>query len=93
MTDEPNGIDDLTGFKVPLSRLRRQWDGMYAKKPDIRNPQDFLRGIKDDQSLPFTRPEAPDRFMAAPILWEDYAVLLMEDGINPILDEGEVATL
>lgn len=60
------GICDASGFKVPLENLVKQWDGARVDRRfvDKRNPQDFVRGVRDDQSLPFSRPEAPDSFLA-----------------------------
>lgn len=83
----PQGIDSWSGFKVNLSDLKKQWDGNYTVDPDRRNPQDFVRGVKDDQSLPFARPEAPDLYVAAPLLWEDDSLMFGEDGAI-LLTEG-----
>lgn len=87
---EPQAIDDYSGFKVPLRKLRKDWKGLLTVSPDIRNPQDFVRGIKDDQSLPYARPEPPDEFIAGNILWESDAIMttelglaLLTEGINP----------
>lgn len=77
---EPQAIDDYSGFKVPLSRLSKDWQGLYSVDPDKRNPQDFVRGIKDDQSLPYSRPEAPNDFIAGPIAWESDALMTTELG-------------
>lgn len=61
----PKAICDLSGFEFPHTEMVKQWDGaMVAKRfVDKRNPQDFVRGVPDDQSLPWTRPEAPDVFL------------------------------
>lgn len=87
----PQAIDPVSGFKVPLSELVRQWDGEMVSKrfADRRNPQDFVRGVPDKMKLPFARPEAPDQFIALPILSELGFPLLTEDG-RVILTEGVV---
>ena len=72
----PQGLDDYSGFKVPLGKLEKDWQGLYSVSPDRRNPQDFVRGVKDDQSLPFARPEPPDEYVALPILWEDGVTIM-----------------
>jgi len=38
------------------------WNGLYACKEDwnIRHPQDFIKGVKDDPSVEWTRPEGTD---------------------------------
>lgn len=88
---EPVGIDDYTGFKVPLSSLKKDWQGYMAVDPDRRNPQDFVRGRADKVRLPFYRPEAPDRFISIPILWENGQILKEENG-DLIMTEGVVVT-
>lgn len=85
------GIDDWSGFKVDHDKLRLEWDGLRTVDPDIRNPQDFVKGVKDDQSLPWARPEAPDVFMAENLLTEDGQFLYTEDG-QPLLTEGLTVT-
>lgn len=70
-TPGPNAIDDMTGFKVKLADLRKQWDGAMTTRPDRRNPQDFVRGVSDKQALPFARPESPDVFIVTPVLPSD----------------------
>lgn len=90
----PQAIDPASGFKVPLSNLAKQWDGQLidTRFIDKRNPQDFVRGIKDDQSLPYSRPESPDQFIADNIIWQDgttimtaqNGVALLAQGIDPI---------
>jgi len=53
------GICDFSGFKFPLDQLVRNWDGamVHRRFVDKRNPQDFVRGVRDNQALPFARPE------------------------------------
>lgn len=87
----PQAIDPASGFKVPLSNLRKQWDNQMVdcRFVDKRNSQDFVRGVKDDQSLPFARPESPNTFIALPLLWEDGSFMFEEDG-EIILSEGLV---
>lgn len=58
-------ICDASGFEFPLRELVRQWDGalVHPRFLDRRNPQDFVKGVRDDQSLPYSRPEATDSFL------------------------------
>lgn len=62
---EPQGICDASGFKFPLRELVRQWDGLlvHHRFVDKRNPQDHVTGVRDDQSLPVSRPESADVFL------------------------------
>lgn len=88
----PQAIDSWSGFKVNLSDLKRQWDNQYTVDPDFRNPQDFVRGVKDDPSLPLTRPEAPDSFLALNIVWQDGAYMTSQTG-EALLTQGTTVTL
>lgn len=64
---------DLSGFKCKASETALRWDGMRVLKRfwEPRQPQDFIRGVKDDPSVPWTRPGSPDTFLTAPVLPED----------------------
>lgn len=59
-----NAICDSCGKKFKFSDLKKRWDGIWVCHQDweIRHPQDFLKGIKDNQSVPVSRPEALDTF-------------------------------
>jgi hypothetical protein len=59
-----NCLCDICGFKFKSSNLRRRWDGYMVCPKDFeyRHPQDYVRGVKDTQNLPWTRPEPPDTF-------------------------------
>jgi hypothetical protein len=54
-----NAICDVCGFKFKASTMLKRWDGLMVCKQDyeVRHPQDFIRGIKDDPSVPWSRPE------------------------------------
>lgn len=56
--------DDRTGFPQRAERTRQEWTGLIVDKSiwEIRQPQDFVRGVKDDQSVPKPRPLPPDIF-------------------------------
>ena len=91
---EAQAIDPKSGFKVPLSNLVREYTGDLVdyRFADKQNPQDFVRGRADNMRLPYYRPEAPDRFMAVGILWEDFRPMTCENG-NIMLTEGELVVL
>lgn len=63
---KPQGICDFSGFKVPASELVKNWDGklVWYKFVDKRNPQDFVRGVRDDMRNPNPSPEGADVFLA-----------------------------
>jgi len=54
-----NARCDRCGFKFKASDLRKTWDNLYVCKDDWeeRHPQDFLRGVPDNPSVPWTRPD------------------------------------
>lgn len=62
-----NFFCDLCGRKQKSARAMFTWNGLYVCKhhKEIRNPQDFLRGVKDDQTVPWSRPEkVPETFIS-----------------------------
>jgi hypothetical protein len=44
--------------------MRTQWDGLRVCKDcfEVRQPQDFVRGVKDEQSVPIARPDSEPTF-------------------------------
>ena len=60
-----NAFCDLCGAKKKSGQVVRTWDGfrVCASHKEARNPQDLLRGVKDDQSVPWSRPEPTDTFI------------------------------
>ena len=63
---EWNIIDDLSGFKIKSSEAIINWDGLCVHRDwsDKRNPQDFLRAVRDQKPLPkqLIRPQGPLQF-------------------------------
>lgn len=55
---EWNFVCDLCGRKQKSARAMFTWQGLYVCKhhKEVRNPQDFLRGVKDNQTVPWSRP-------------------------------------
>lgn len=60
-----NAICDVCGRKFKFSRLRQKWDNTWACEQDWepRQPQDYLRGIPDNMSVPLSRPDQPAVFL------------------------------
>ena len=54
-----NVICDRTGFKVKASDTKREWNNLIVREQswETRQPQDFVRGRGDRQSVPHPRPE------------------------------------
>lgn len=57
--------DDRTGFPTRAERTRKEWDGLWVDQAryEERQPQDFVRGVRDQQSVPEPRPLAPNAFV------------------------------
>lgn len=57
-----NAICDRCGFKFKSSQLRKEWTGYRVCSGcfEPRHPQDYLKGRKDKQSPPWTRPDQGD---------------------------------
>lgn len=60
-----NAICDVCGFKYKASQLSKRWDGLMvcAEDFELRHPQDFIRPIKENISVPWTRPRGEDLFI------------------------------
>jgi len=57
---------DVCGRKYKASALTERWDGLMCCSDDweIRQPQDFVRGVADTQIAPWLRSEPSDSFIA-----------------------------
>ncbi len=87
---------DLCGKKAKASTAMKTWDGFYVcqSHKEVRNQQDFVRGIKDDQSVPWTRPGGSGSSSPTPpapptgsgILLEGGGYLLQENNDNILLE-------
>ena len=72
---------DRCGLKIKSSVARKTWDGFYVcpEHWEPRQPLDFLRGIKDTQSVPYSRPGATNTTIlivtsAYTLLSTDYSI-------------------
>lgn len=54
-----NALCEVCGQKFKASELRKRWDGAWVCQRDWepRHPQDFVKGVKDNQSVPWARPD------------------------------------
>lgn len=59
-------ICDRTGFECWASETVLEWNGLRVRRQSAeqRHPQDFVRGVPDNPTVPFTRPESADVFIA-----------------------------
>ena len=54
------GMDDISGFKVRYTKLRRQWNGLKAAEPDFDYKHPSLDSVKihaDSEALKDPRPD------------------------------------
>lgn len=74
---------DLCGRKNKSSMAMLTWNGLYVCRhhKEIRNEQDFLRGVKDDQSVPWSRPYHPPRCDNTEFPYVEYCVLQGKNAI------------
>lgn len=62
-------ICDYSGFKCWASETVKTWDGFrvlkrFAGQETQRHPQELVRGKADNQTVPWSRPEATDTFLS-----------------------------
>jgi hypothetical protein len=57
-------IDDRTGFKVRARKTRQEWTGLIVDRArwEARQPQDFVKGVVDNQNVPLPRPRSVDAY-------------------------------
>jgi hypothetical protein len=62
-----NGICDRCGSKFKFSDLKLEWDGLYVCTAngcfEIRQPQDYVKGVRDNMAVPVSRPDQPAVFL------------------------------
>jgi hypothetical protein len=60
-----NAVCDRCGGKFKASQLTKTWDQLMccSKCWEPRQPQDFVRAVKDTQTPPWTRPGGGDIFV------------------------------
>lgn len=58
-------IDDRSGFKVRSYDTDKEWNGLWIRTDmwEPRQPQDFVRGTRDEQAAPEPRPRQIDAFL------------------------------
>jgi hypothetical protein len=58
-------ICDRCGFQFPADQLIKDWQGLMVCHDDYetRHPQDFVKGVPDNTTPPWTRPEPANVFV------------------------------
>ena len=69
-----NAICDRCGFKFKFSQLKLEWDGLYVCTAngcfENRQPQDYVKGVRDDMAVPVSRPDQPAVYLDTIIVTE-----------------------
>jgi len=78
-----NATCDLCGAKEKADRMELTWNGLYTCKhhKERRNPQDFLRGVKDNQTVPWSRPWQPPLCDTTSFPYTEYCTLQGKNAI------------
>ncbi len=80
-------VCERTGFVTRAENTRREWQGLIVSKRvfEPRQPQDFVRGVQDIQTVPLPRPRPTDVFIET-----EAAPQFMVYGDNPLGPRFEV---
>ena len=69
-----NAICDRCGSKFKFSQLKLEWDGLYVCTAngcwEPRQPQDYVKGVRDDMAVPVSRPDQPPIYIQDEIVTE-----------------------
>lgn len=59
-------VCERTGFRVLASDTSKEWDGLivWDRVHEPRQPQDFLRGFRDSQTVPDARPKTDPVYLS-----------------------------
>ena len=77
--------DDRTGFPQRAERTRREWTGLIVDENvwEPRQPQDLVKGVKDNQSVPDARPLGPAQYVG-PISVQTTADAVIGQTVIPV---------
>lgn len=58
-------ICDRSGFKIRARRTQMEWNGLIVSDKffEARQPQDFVKGVPDNQTVPYARPRQTNQFL------------------------------
>jgi hypothetical protein len=87
---EWNVICHQCGFKKKSSEITKQWDGLLVCREcvDPRHPQDFVRGRRDRQTVPFSNPQSLTPTFASGDYYADQnSDIYIDDGGDVYVDQ------
>lgn len=79
-----NFICDLCGRPGKSGNAVKTWNNLWvcAHHKEARNPQDFLRGVKDNQSVPWSRSQTEPIFVGSVLLTQENGCLILQETGN-----------
>lgn len=98
-------VDDRTGFCERAEHTRKQWNNIYTRPQswEARQPQDFVKGRRDNQNVPDPRSLAPNQFIGVQttislfcpqgsrlVAFASVAGMSVGDFVSILLDDGNV---
>lgn len=62
-------ICDRTGMAFRAERTRKEWNNLIVSDRvwEARQPQDFVKGVDDNQTVPNARPRQPNTYIGSGI--------------------------
>lgn len=59
-----NMVCQVCGFKYKNVEMKLRWDNVWCCPEDyeLRQPQDFVRGVADQMAIPYSNPSPPPQF-------------------------------
>ncbi len=87
-----NVICDRCGFKYKHFDTKKEWTGLIVctKCWEHRHPQDFVRGVRDQQSVRDPRPELTDTCVGPSFILDEVGEPILSEDSQKIEDEGSV---
>lgn len=83
-------ICDRTGFAVRAEHTQKQWNNIIVRDRSFeeRQPQDFVRGRKDDQTVPQPRPRQVNQFLGVQTALSQNTTSSTGGGFSPGFSSG-----
>jgi hypothetical protein len=84
---------DLCGRKEKSGNGVKTWDSHWVCRyhKEVRNPQDFVRGVRDSQGVPWSRPRGHYQYVPgdSQAIRDTYGNLIICSDNTPLLDVGD----
>lgn len=79
------------GFTKYASQIRQEWTGLHVCETcwEPRHPQEFVRGVADDMTVPFANPPSDPVFLDPNEVSHDDRQVLSPDGSSVFASDGQ----